>query len=422
MTLAKALQAAAGNAGSAEFLYLDNFEQFLIGEVTVDVDTVFTSPTDTDQDPIVVAPQSNLTNPTTGYVKQKSPSGTYVFLNSNRAFVSFEDEIANTDVSAVIDVDFDAQSFSTCINNASWANTNPSNLRYVEGATYFYISNGAGNAPIGYNLTTNATFSWTPPTTASNANDSRFQDPTLNSLHEGCYTTNSTTYDLWTFQGSSTTVLTENVSDYFNSAVGVNFRHWSPVHFDDSFVFWVDNERIGYSAKGVSNSTPVSGYNILANSTGVSPNPDNGDTWAFGYTNAYSDIWGNTYLYNTNSSDPNFRRYRRLYNNSGTATFTSWEDPLASLRPATSGSYAVFSDIYSAGTPDYQVASITIYDAATATSTTSLYKMTGTTTFDGPYTAATLAGWSLRYVNAKTIFAHQVVDNKTFKVRLYRAS
>lgn len=415
--------AAAGNAGGgAEFLYDDNFEDYLISEVTVNVDDVFTSPTDTDQDPIILTPQSQFKNPTTGYIKQRSQVGSYVRFDSNKMFLSFEDEISNTDVSAVIEIDFDSGSYTTLINNSDWNNQAPNNLRYIEGGDYIWMSRGAGNAALGYNLSTNSTFTFTPPATASNGNKSRFQDPTLESLHEGCYTTHGTSYDLWTFQKSSTGYLTENISTYFNSSVGVSFRLWTPIYFDDDYVFWFDNERTGYSTKGSTNSQPLSGYNILASSTGVANNASNGDTWAFSDTSTYCDIWNNTYVYNTNPADSNYRLYRRLYVNAGTPTFTSWEDPLSSLRPAASGSYAQFSDIYSAGTTDYQVANIYVYDGATSTGVTALYKMTDTTTFDGPYTYPDLTGWIIRYIDAKTIWAYQIVDDKTFKVRLYRTA
>jgi hypothetical protein len=418
-----------------EFLTTYNYENYLVSSVTVNVDDVFSTATDQSGSPVVQYPatryQYNRYAPGEWFERTAASYGSFMFNSSNRALVGFESDISSTDVAALIDVDFDNQTYTTLLNDTNFTSTGFNNLRYVEGGSHVFVSAGSGNQPGGYNFSTQSAFTPNLPASAGNNNSTRFYDPILNAVHEGSYVTHNETYDLWTFQANNATLQTEDASSYFNSNVGVTFRHWVPISMDEDYIYWIDNNRVGYSEKGPTvNDTIGDGtYTILSsNAFGVDDSGSNGDSWAFSESECLPDIFGNIWIYNSNSSDPDYKKYRRLYRDptTGVPTATTvWEDPLAAFVPQSDGSYAYFYRFDSVGRPDWQIVTLRIYDAATGLTWFPKYKIYSGGTpsssaynyvFEGPY-GLDLPG---NEIDGKTLFNRTVDSLTQFTVTLHR--
>ena len=425
-----------------EFLHSENYTNYLVGEVTIDVDTVFSSNTDGSGVPVTQSPSSNYQYyrraPGEWYSRTASQSGSFVFQNSNRALIGFESDISATDVAALIDVNFDTLTANTLLNNSNFTSTGFNNLRYIEGSNYLIVSAGAGNQKGGYNFDTNSSFT---PTllnyTASNGNGYRIYDAEFNALHESAFDAgNSTAHDMWQFLYDNSSVISEDVSSYFNSGVDVQVRKWSLISMDDDYVYWTDHERIGYSEKGTSiNDVVVDGDYSNLGSTGIVNNPGNNDTWAWRQNDCWPDIWGNIWLRNSNSADPDYNSYRRIYRDSTTGipqytTDAQWENPASQFTPSSTGSYAWIHSFYSVGRPDYQLCRVGIYDADDSSTVYPWFKISAVSTtptsspfqfnFEGPYESPSSGIGTTYVVDGKTALNREVVDNRTFKLRLYR--
>lgn len=420
-----------------EFLTTYNYENYLVSSVTVNVDNVFSTATDGTANPVVQYPatryQYNRYAPGEWFERTYAGNGSFMFNSSNRALVGFESDISATDVAALIDVDFDNQTYTTLLNDSNFTSGGFNSLRYVEGGNYVFASAGSGNSPGGYRFDTQSAFTPSFPSTASNTNSTRFYDPILNAAHEGSYYTNNTTNDLWTFQANTATILTDDASDYFTSSVGVGSRHWVPIAMDQDYIYWIDHQRVGYSEKGSTvNDTIEDGtYTILSSTAfGVANNPSNLDTWAFVEANCYPDIFGNIWIHNTNSADTNYRKYKRIWRDPTTGIPTvdsssTWEDPLASFVPESPGSYAEFYRFDSVGRPDWQIVTLKIYDEQPSVTWFPKYKIYsgGTPTsspynyvFEGPY-GNDLSGVE---VDGKTLFNRTYDSPTQFTVTLHR--
>ena len=419
-----------------EFLTTYNYENYLVSSITVNVDDVFSTATDQSGSPVVQYPypryQFNRYAPGEWFERAYATSGSFMFNNSNRALVGFESDISSTDVAALIDVDFDNQTYTTLLNDSNFTSGGFNNIRYVEGGSHVFVSAGSANSPGGYRFDTQSAFTPSLPGSAGNNNSYKFYDPILNSVHEGSYDTQNVATDLWTFQANTATVLTEDASDYVNQGVDVGQRHWVPISMDEDYIYWIDHERCGYSEKGttVNDTITDNTYTILASTTGIANNPGNNDTWAWRDSDCVPDIFGNIWMRSSNSADSNYNKYRRIYRDPSTGipqiTSTSaWEDPLAAFIPQSTGSYAYFHRFDSVGRPDWQIATLYVYDAAAGISWFPKYKIYSGGTpsssaynyvFEGPY-GLDLPGVE---VDGKTLFNRTVDSLTQFTVTLHR--